>query len=159
MQSNDHLGFYPKDLRGRTILGSELLGSLCRHPRHLGCIHLKRSSWYDEKTWWLSGKESTCQCRKCRFDPWAGKMPRRRAWQPNPMVKSLGQRAWWATTHEVTKSWTQLGDCTHDLNHKICSEVHHYPPSCSNQSNHFLFLSHLTSSHQFFFHYIWDISL
>ena len=21
--------------------------------------------------WWLSGKESACQCRRCEFDPWA----------------------------------------------------------------------------------------
>ena len=25
---------------------------------------------------WLSGKESTCQCRRHRFDPWSGKIPR-----------------------------------------------------------------------------------
>ena len=25
---------------------------------------------------WLSGKESTCQCRRPRFDPWSGKTPR-----------------------------------------------------------------------------------
>ena len=33
------------------------------------------------------GKESTCQCRKHRrlaFDPWVGKIPWRRAWQPTP---------------------------------------------------------------------------
>ena len=24
---------------------------------------------------WLSGKLSTCQCRRCRLDPWVGKMP------------------------------------------------------------------------------------
>ena len=35
--------------------------------------------------WWLSGKESTCQCRRCGFDPWVGKMPWRRAWQPTPV--------------------------------------------------------------------------
>ena len=35
-----------------------------------------------------SGKESACQCRRhkrrkrCRFDPWVGKIPWRRAWQP-----------------------------------------------------------------------------
>ena len=28
---------------------------------------------------WLSGKESACQCRRLRFDPWVGKIPRRRA--------------------------------------------------------------------------------
>ena len=25
--------------------------------------------------WWLSGKESTCQRRRCQFDPWSGKIP------------------------------------------------------------------------------------
>ena len=24
--------------------------------------------------WWLSGKESTCQSRRCRFDPWSEKI-------------------------------------------------------------------------------------
>ena len=26
-------------------------------------------------SWWLSGKESVCQCRRHRFDPWPGKIP------------------------------------------------------------------------------------
>ena len=25
--------------------------------------------------WWLSGKESICQCRRHGFDPWSGKIP------------------------------------------------------------------------------------
>ena len=25
--------------------------------------------------WWLSGKESTRQCRRRRFNPWSGKIP------------------------------------------------------------------------------------
>ena len=25
--------------------------------------------------WWLSGKETACQCRSLRFDPWAGEDP------------------------------------------------------------------------------------
>ena len=35
-----------------------------------------------------SGKEPTCQrprCKRCGFDPWAGKIPWRRAWQPSPV--------------------------------------------------------------------------
>ena len=28
--------------------------------------------------WWLSGKESTCQCRRRGFDPWVEKISRRR---------------------------------------------------------------------------------
>ena len=31
--------------------------------------------------WWLSGKESTCQC----FEPWVGKIPWRRRWQSTPV--------------------------------------------------------------------------
>ena len=33
----------------------------------------------------VSGQESACQCRRresCGFDPWVGKIPRRRQWQP-----------------------------------------------------------------------------
>ena len=33
----------------------------------------------------LSGKESTCQYRRLRFDPWVGKIPWRREWQPTPV--------------------------------------------------------------------------
>ena len=35
-----------------------------------------------------SGKEPTCQCRRCKrhaFDPWVGTIPWRRAWQPIPV--------------------------------------------------------------------------
>ena len=31
---------------------------------------------------WLSGTESACQRRRCRFDPWVGKIPWRRKWLP-----------------------------------------------------------------------------
>ena len=33
----------------------------------------------------LSGKESACQCRRCGFDSWVGKIPWRRKWQPAPV--------------------------------------------------------------------------
>ena len=44
------------------------------------------------------GKEPACQCRRnkrCRFNPWMGKIPRRRKWQPTPVFlpgESHGQR-------------------------------------------------------------------
>ena len=44
----------------------------------------------------LSSQESTCQCRKGRFDPWVRKIPWRRAWQPTPVFlpgESHGQRS------------------------------------------------------------------
>jgi len=46
--------------------------------------------------WWLSGKESTCQCRRCKFNPWVRKIPWRRKWQPTPVFlsrKSHGQES------------------------------------------------------------------
>ena len=45
--------------------------------------------------WWLSGKESACHCKRFGFDPWVGKIPWRRKWQPNSVVfpgKPHGQR-------------------------------------------------------------------
>ena len=67
---------------------------------------------------WLSSKDSACQGRICRrhgFDPWVGKIPWRRKWQPTPVFlpgeshrrKSLvGYSPW------VAKSWTRLSDFT-----------------------------------------------
>ena len=37
---------------------------------------------------WLVGEESTCQCRRYKrhgFDPWVGKIPWSRKWQPTPV--------------------------------------------------------------------------
>ena len=45
---------------------------------------------------WLRGKESACQGRKYRFNPWLRKIPWRRQWQPSPVFlleKSHGQRS------------------------------------------------------------------
>ena len=30
-------------------------------------------------------KESTCQCRRCKYDPWVGKIPWSRKWQATPV--------------------------------------------------------------------------
>ena len=46
-----------------------------------------------------SGKESACQCRRCKrsgFDPWVKKIPWRRPWQPTPVFlpgESHGQKS------------------------------------------------------------------
>ena len=44
---------------------------------------------------WLNGKESACQCRRHRFNPWIGKIHQKRKWQPTLLFlpgKSHGQR-------------------------------------------------------------------
>ena len=45
---------------------------------------------------WLSGKESSCQCRRQRFNPRVWRTPWRRKWQPTPVFllgKSREQRS------------------------------------------------------------------
>ena len=65
-----------------------LVGLTCPYTRgHEGFI------WF--VPWWVSGKESTCQCRRCRCDPWIGKIPWWRRQQPTPVFlpgKYHGQR-------------------------------------------------------------------
>ena len=49
----------------------------------------------DRLPWWFSGKEYTCQCRRCSSEPWVRKIPWRRKCQPTPVFlagKSHGQR-------------------------------------------------------------------
>ena len=69
---------------------------------------------------WFSGKESTCQCRRPRFNLWTRMIPWRRAWLPAPLFlpgESYGQRnlagcsSWnhrvghdWAHTHTLLLS-------------------------------------------------------
>ena len=46
--------------------------------------------------WWLSGKESPGQCKRCGFSPWVRKILWRREWQPTPVFlprESHGQRS------------------------------------------------------------------
>ena len=56
--------------------------------------------------WWLSGKESACQRRRCMFDSWVRKIP----WEGNgsPLQYSCLENpidwgAWKATVHGVAK--------------------------------------------------------
>ena len=56
--------------------------------------------WMDLKgirpPWWPSGKESACQCRRCRCNSWVRKIPWRSKWQPTPVFlpgKTHGQRS------------------------------------------------------------------
>ena len=46
--------------------------------------------------WWLSGKESTYQCKRGRFHPWVRNIPWRRKWQTTSVFlpgESCGQRS------------------------------------------------------------------
>ena len=60
-----------------------------RSPNHWTSSELGLSRW-------LSGRELACQCRRRVFDPWIGKIPWRKEWQPTPVFlpgESHGQKS------------------------------------------------------------------
>ena len=83
------------------------------------------SSWKRDELWasglprWLRGEEFTCQCRRCRrcgLDPWVGKIPWRRKWQPTPVFlpgESHGQKNLADYSPWGHKSQTQPSDSSH----------------------------------------------
>ena len=57
-----------------------------------------------------SGKEPTCPCRRRSLNPWVGKMPWRRAWQPTPVfpwTEELGGLQF-IGLHRVGHDWNDL---------------------------------------------------
>ena len=73
---------------------------------------------------WRSHNEPTCQCRRHGFDPWVGKIPWRRKWQPTPIflpgrshrLRSLAGYSLWGRKESDTTAYT----CTHAyLDHPV----------------------------------------
>ena len=67
---------------------------------------------------WLSDKEAPASAEDARLgsDPWVGKIPWRRKWQPTPVFlpgESHGQRSLVATVLRGTESDTTEHACTH----------------------------------------------
>ena len=63
-------------------------------------------------------KNPPCQCRRPRFDPWVGKLPWRKEWQPTPVFLTghfHGQRSFRAIVHRVPKCQTWLSNLTLSL--------------------------------------------
>ena len=69
--------------------------------------------------WWLSGKESACQCRRHkrhRFNPWVGKILWRRKWQLTPVFlpgsphgqRSLAGYSPWGHKEWDMNDWTTV---------------------------------------------------
>ena len=56
------------DLTGEMIILVSLI-------KHVLLIFRAFETLLEGLPWWLSGKESTCQCRRHRFDPWSGRIP------------------------------------------------------------------------------------
>ena len=89
---------------------------------HVAMVHFHQCTIYCYKTmsqfgfsWWLSGKESTCQGRRYRrygFHPRVGKILWRRTWQPTPVFllgNPMDRGAWQTIVHGVTRVRHDLG--------------------------------------------------
>ena len=95
---------------GRTLQG---LAFSLTFPTWNSTVLMPYSKIYMGLPWQLSGKESTCHCRRLGFDLWVRKIPWRKKGNPvqhsclgNPMARE----AWQVTVHGVAKSQTQLND-------------------------------------------------
>ena len=56
--------------------------------------------------WWLSSKESSCQRRRCRFNPWVRKISWRKNGNPlqySCLINPMDRGAWQPTVHGVTR--------------------------------------------------------
>ena len=110
---------------------------------------------------WRSGKESICQCRRCRrcgFHPWAGKNPWRRKWQPTLVFLPrefhsqgflVGHSPWGPKKSDTTEQLTlslhfnveyrvkrfQIYQTSEYL--KQNNMYHHMNPSCLSVTSHF----------------------
>ena len=65
------------------------------HYKPMEFVYLSLPITINGFPWWFSGKEFNYQYQRGRFDPWVGKVPWRRNWQPTPVFlpgKSHGQR-------------------------------------------------------------------
>ena len=63
-----HSGGFPKEYWGAGEKGKRSGSSHVFITQHLKGVVTRGLPW------WLSGKESACQCRRNRFDPWFGKI-------------------------------------------------------------------------------------
>ena len=88
---------------------------------YYGCFQKEVSKFESLRHLTYGSAERICLwCRKCRrhkFNPWVGKIPWRRAWQPTPVFSTvenpIDRGVWWATTREA-ENRTRLSDwaCT-----------------------------------------------
>ena len=71
---------------------------------------------------WLSGKESTCQCKRykrCRFDPWRGKWPSTPVFLP-------GESPWTKEPGGLQSMGSQIGT---RLSNQVCACTHTHTPT------------------------------
>ena len=137
--------FFCKDFRGQKILSftlnpirlmaNHLLKGLIRKLHFLSSCLCWRLLANLGLPWWPNGKESTCQCRRHRFDPWSRKIPWRRKWQPTQVFlpgKSYGHRSLVSYSLWGWKNQTWIREIKHTHTHThtctlICLETEFKP--------------------------------
>ena len=97
-------------------------------------------------SWWLSCKESVCQCKKCIrrcvFDSWVGKIPWMRAWQTTSLF--LPRKYTWAE-NPIARGSSSIEShrdghtqCTHTpVNLYAWETLAHLNNSLNDQNYHF----------------------
>ena len=81
--------------------------------------------------WWLSIRESACQYRRPGFDPWVGKIPWSREWQPTSVFlpgESHGQKSLAGYSPWDRKESYTTEQLTHTHTH-----THTHTSSCGNR--------------------------
>ena len=91
-----------------SVVTTKDVSKYCQVPWGLGVGCKIASHWYlvpYRNVNGSSGKESACQCKRCGFNPWVGKIPWSRKWQPTLvfMEFSINRRTWQATVYGVTR--------------------------------------------------------
>ena len=87
---------------------------------HRALAHLmmnsKQVNFLLRLSWYLSGRESACQCRRHRFDPWVAKKPLEEEIAIHPSIFaweiSWTEEPGWQQSVGSRKSWTGLKDET-----------------------------------------------
>ena len=134
-----------EDKSGRKFLGSGSQGRASEHLRTgksqllvasnedvITCVYWKLLESVGGFPGGSDGKESACQWRRLRFDPWVRKIPWRREWQPTPVLlpgKSHGQRSlvgyspWGHVELDVTEQLTLSFRVSTDLGHQCQLQI------------------------------------
>ena len=72
---------------------------------------------------WLSSKESTCQCRRCRQETWVQYLcwedPLKYTFQYSFLENSIDRKVWCTAVCGVAKSWTWLSAHIHTIKVKV----------------------------------------
>ena len=114
------MGFFSGRNTGVDCLSTSLGSPQPRDQTHISCISCTAGRFFTAEPSWVlgfpggsAGKQSACYVGEQGSIPGLGRSSGEGNGNPlqySCLEKSMDRRAWWATDHGVTKSWTQLRD-------------------------------------------------